>query len=415
MFHTVYKITNLLDGMYYIGKHSTENLDDGYMGSSSVLPNLYEQLGKHNFKKEILFIFETSEEALAKEKELVTPELLRSGKVYNINVGGAGGVFCTPGFLTAKLKEDVSYRKIPVADYDPTTHITPTLGTVLCLDAKGNKVRVSRNEYICNKDLYSTFSKGKRTVKCNLTGDKLYIPVEDYDASKHTAIDAGKVLVRDKETGKYSKVYTFDPYRHANGFGGIVTEIDGVKQYVNAETFKKLNLRGVHSGKATVLDTETGVILHVNSDEYHKNRERYKSLTEGVCYAVDKETGSRVKLPKGSASYPDMREKYIFSTAGQITCYNIETLVSGNVNREDFNKNIHKLPSDIKIEWYAYDGTLKFEHFGSKKDLLEKHSITNGIYDKVRKGIPLQGRYCKGFEGDYVIFYDWKTEYGFKQ
>jgi len=87
LYYTIYKITNKTNGKYYIGKHQTKDLNDGYMGSGKLLRRAIKEYGIDNFTKEILFIFDNESDMNAKEKELV----VISEESYNLCPGGHGG------------------------------------------------------------------------------------------------------------------------------------------------------------------------------------------------------------------------------------------------------------------------------------------------------------------------------------
>lgn len=87
--YTVYKIINNLNNKSYIGVHKTANLDDNYFGSGRAIKNAISKHGKHNFKKEILFVFESAKEAFEKERELT--ENFNLSCNYNMRIGGVGG------------------------------------------------------------------------------------------------------------------------------------------------------------------------------------------------------------------------------------------------------------------------------------------------------------------------------------
>ena len=90
-FYILYQTTNKINGKFYIGVHQTSDINDGYLGSGSLLKAAIVKYGIENFQREILHIFKTKKEAYQKEKELVTGELVKNKKCYNIKEGGRGG------------------------------------------------------------------------------------------------------------------------------------------------------------------------------------------------------------------------------------------------------------------------------------------------------------------------------------
>lgn len=88
MHYIIYQITNLLNGMIYVGQHRTKNINDNYMGSGILILRAIQKYGKCHFKKDILFDFNTFEEMNAKEAEIVTEEFVQRDDTYNLIPGG---------------------------------------------------------------------------------------------------------------------------------------------------------------------------------------------------------------------------------------------------------------------------------------------------------------------------------------
>lgn len=86
-FHYIYKITRD-DGKYYIGMHSTDDLDDGYFGSGRILWYSIKKHGKDVHKKQVVEFLPSR--TLLKEREavIVNKELLLDPGCMNLAVGG---------------------------------------------------------------------------------------------------------------------------------------------------------------------------------------------------------------------------------------------------------------------------------------------------------------------------------------
>lgn len=91
MFHFVYKTTNLINQKYYIGVHSTDDINDGYLGSGVLIKKAIKKYGRQNFKRDILKFTDTKHDAYMFEKSVVTEDLVKSNQCYNQALGGYGG------------------------------------------------------------------------------------------------------------------------------------------------------------------------------------------------------------------------------------------------------------------------------------------------------------------------------------
>jgi len=90
--HYIYKITCLKNSRYYIGMHSTSNLEDGYFGGGKRIKNSVKKHGKELHYKEILEFLDNRELLKNREIELVNRELLNDPLCINLQLGGGGGL-----------------------------------------------------------------------------------------------------------------------------------------------------------------------------------------------------------------------------------------------------------------------------------------------------------------------------------
>jgi group I intron endonuclease len=149
-YHFLYKTTNLLNGKFYIGIHSTNNLNDGYLGSGKRLKYSINKYGKENFKIEILEFFESRNLLVEKEMVLVNDVLLKNPLCMNLKPGGNGGTCGEEHIL--KLKKGASNHQKKMWKNN---------------DYRNKIIEVIRNTMINNHRLgkikYDTFTGKKHT------------------------------------------------------------------------------------------------------------------------------------------------------------------------------------------------------------------------------------------------------------
>jgi hypothetical protein len=116
-YHFIYKTTNSLSGKYYIGMHSTDNLDDGYLGSGRRLRHSINKYGKENHTREILEYCKDRKELKGREEEIVSLNEIAKNECMNLKVGGEGGFNEVDRLKGSKLGNDAFSKKMKDPEY----------------------------------------------------------------------------------------------------------------------------------------------------------------------------------------------------------------------------------------------------------------------------------------------------------
>lgn len=186
--YIVYCTTNIINNKIYVGVHGTETPEkfDGYIGNSI---NIFEsnselkypkipfhkavkKYGYSAFKRSVLQIFDTEEEALDLEAEIVNEEFIKRDDTYNITLGGG-----MPPLLNKPVYQ-YSLEGIFLKEWDSLTEAANkynTIGNIIGIAATYKRSRVNY--------LWSFFKYDKLDIsEYNIYNPK--IPIYLYDSNK---------------------------------------------------------------------------------------------------------------------------------------------------------------------------------------------------------------------------------------
>ena len=339
----IYKITNILNNKIYIGAHYSEDIEnDSYLGSGFRLKDAIKKYGKQNFKRQILHQFKTQKEMYQKQAELVNQDFLKRNDVYNLDLGGKGGL---QGFVQV-ITKDGSYIKVTKEQYHSNKDLYKTTLTdkVMARDKEGNILKlskddpkwlsgqlvgrskgtvtalntltnqyevISKEQYHSNKDLYKTTLTGKVIVK-DRDGNIFKVSIDDprYISGQLESNCKDKVMVKDKN-GTILKVSKDHPkllsgqYQITSSFKEKVTvkDKDGNKYFVPTDDPRYLSGQLVHinTGKTTFKDKD-GNAFHSTRDDPRYLSGQIQGVSKGLIPVRDKD-GNFLKVSKDDPRY----------------------------------------------------------------------------------------------------------------
>lgn len=351
MKYIVYQTTNLINNKIYIGQHKTKdpNIFDQYLGCgikinmpssyenpSSPLQYAVKKYGVKNFKRTTLAIFDTLEEALKLEAELVTYEFLKRPDTYNAQLGGKTG-----------------YKYLPINQFD----------------LKGNFIKTWNNMTDAADFYCISHTAIMNAVKFKGSCKKFYWSKEStIDVSQFLNQPETKCFQYNAETGKFVAFY--NSIKEAAFIVGVTP------QSIGNAIQSGYNIKGFYFSNKIL--------------EEYKGKPKI-SIKNKTIYVYDLKGDFLTELHNGN----EIKNYFNIKTTNPITL-----AIRKESNYKTFQFSLEKVEKmqELKIKTFCKRPILVYDIYGNlveelptKTEAIKKYS---GGVEKVLKGVQQQ---CKGY------------------
>lgn len=167
-FYYTYKIILLkgsLSGHYYYGQHKTNNLNDGYAGSGTIIKNYFKQYDKiehQTYIKEIIAFYDNQEDLNNAEKIIIGDKFETDPLCLNLCKGGRGYIMKKQNKRKGHICSEETKRKIGIKNKNNKAR----LGMKTSEETKQKQREAAKNRIISNeaKIKMSANKKGRHWI-----------------------------------------------------------------------------------------------------------------------------------------------------------------------------------------------------------------------------------------------------------
>ncbi len=199
-YHFIYRTTNLINGKYYYGMHSTNDLNDGYYGSGKRLRYSINKYGKENHAIEKIEFFNNRKDLAQKEKEIINLNEISNENCLNLTVGGEGGAIRSGTKHSVETKEKIRNSLLgkPLSDERKTKISISGKGKhfFIMTDEQKRKISIAKKGKKSSLKGIPRTDETKRKISEALKGKKQKVrkPLSDDTKRKISIANKGKII-----------------------------------------------------------------------------------------------------------------------------------------------------------------------------------------------------------------------------